>query len=195
MEYLFALIKDNNIIGLFNNKKLAENMMNGLINNKFCKSSKLTIFCYATNSIFKIEEIDNIVEDNEIDNNNDDIDSNNIDSIEDISPEEKKKINEEKSKIEYEMNLLKKKKEKIIESKKTYKVDLDLYKKFKKIVNENPNFEIPDLFHNKYSVFKMLDEKDKLNWENFYANYKKEEINTGYNQMFGGQSAREELNL
>lgn len=188
MEYLFALIKDKNVIGLFDNKKSAENMMNGLINNKLCKQSNLTISCYASNSIFKVEDIDNIVEDDDIDNNIDD----NIDI--NLSPEEKKKRIEEKSKLEYEMNMLKKKKEEIAESKKTYKVDLDLYKKFKKIINDNPNFEIPELFHNKYSVFKMLDEEDKLNWENFYANYEKEEIDTGYNQMFAGQSAREELN-
>jgi hypothetical protein len=183
MGYLFALLKDKSVIGLFNNKSSAENMMNGLINNKLCKRTNLIIDCYAANSIFKINNINTIIEEDDVDLS--------VDISQNLSSEDKKKIMEEKSKLEYEMNMLKKKKEEIIESKKTFKVDLELYKNFKKILCENSTFEIPDLFQNKYNVLKMLDDENKLTWENFYANYQKEELNTSYNILFSDQSARD----
>jgi hypothetical protein len=183
MIHLFALLKDKKIIGLFDKKENIENMLEGLVKNNFCKKSQLSIVCFIKNSIYKIEDYDN--------EENDDILTE--ESEDTLTPEEKKKIIEEKSKLEYEMNLLKKKKEQIEESKKTFKVDLELYQKFKKILLDNNNFEIPELFQNKFNVFKLLDDENKLDWENFYANYEPDSINTGYNQMFSGQSAREDL--
>ena len=78
----------------------------------------------------------------------------------------------------------------LTESKKIYKVDVELYKKFKKIKEENYQFDIPELFIEKYKVFTMIEEDGNLNWENFYANYKQKNLSSSYGAIFDNDDAR-----
>lgn len=181
----YILLNSNKPIGVFDSRENVENMINGLVINKFANKSKLSYKSYKNNSICEVNENDKEIISNEEESN---------DNIQELSPEELEKWNKEKCDVEFELNNLKKQKEKIEESKKTYKVDIDLYKKFKKLKEENYQFDIPTLFIDKYDLFQMLEKENKLNWENFYANYKHKNFSSSYGQIFDNDDARTESN-
>lgn len=181
-NYLYALLSKNMLIGLFDNEESLNNMYEGLYKNNLLEKRHLTIKKYVKNSLNTIEGKTSSLNDSTHDV---------LIGKRDLSKEEMK----EKADIEYELNMLKKKKEEIEESKKVFPVDLELYRKFKKIKENNNNFEIPDLFSEKYSIFEMLERDDKMDWENFYLSYSQNNGNTGYDKLFDSQSAREELLL
>jgi hypothetical protein len=173
----YALFRSNRLIGIFDSKDSVDNMIEGIVQNKFCDRNNLLIKEFKKNSIVKVDS-------NKLNNNSEEI-NNKLEKEEiKLSREEERKRNKEKSEIEYEITKLKKDREIIEESKKTYKVDLDLYERFKKIKQDNNSFEIPELFSEKYRVFEMLDSDGNLNWENFYANYKHKNLSSDYSQMF-----------
>ena len=98
---------------------------------------------------------------------------------------------EKKKKLEYNLHVLKQRKDRLEESKNTYKVDIELYNKFKKIKSENDEFEIPEMFIEKYTVMSVLEEEGNLDWENFHTNYKKSQMNNSYSILFEGCDAQD----
>ena len=171
---LYGLFNNNNLIGIFNNIDKLNYMIDGLKKNKYAKN--LTYKSFHPNTIC------------EVDNNNDNNHKN--DNKEKVVKELDKEGLEEKSKIEYELNVLKKEKQRMEDSKKEYEVDLELYNRFKKIFEENPDFELPELFINKYKIFNELDINNNLSWETFYQNYKKENMTNSYSVLFDSDNAR-----
>ena len=185
---LYALLHKNTVIGLFNDIKKCELTSKGLVDNKFTTSKLLSIVSYHDNSITLYEECDTNISDKIIDNFTNDNDSEETHNTNSLSSEKQKKIKKQRdkqSKIEYNMSLLKKKKEQIEESKNIYKIDYDLYKKMNKIANENPDFIIPELFQVKYKIMVDLDNNNNLSWESFNEIYKKTELPTSYDKLFG----------
>lgn len=86
--------------------------------------------------------------------------------------------------LQHKINLLKKDKEKLEEMKSVYEVDLKLYYKFKKELNDNEEFTIPEMYVQKYKIFRELEENDSISWDHFYEKYKPEEMNHSYNSLF-----------
>ena len=76
--------------------------------------------------------------------------------------------------LQHKINMLRKQKEKIEESKNVYDNDIKLFNMFKKSKESNCNFEIPELFAQKYEIMKKLEESNSLTWENFIKNYQQE---------------------
>ena len=94
--------------------------------------------------------------------------------------------------MEYNLQILKKKKEELKEKKEKYKIDLDLFSKFKKLKESNQNFEIPELFIDKFKIMTALEDTDSLNMENFYKNY--ENIpKSSFDGLFSGNGKKREL--
>jgi len=188
---LHALLHKDKIIGLFSDLKKCNIMHKGLVNNNFAISNNIKILSYYDNSITLYDKTnDNIEEDIIIETFTDEntTDSDIIvstDKLDSSKQKEIKKQREKKSKIEYNMNLLKQKKDKIEESKTVYKSDIELFKKFKKLKNEIPDFVIPELFHNKFILMKQLEDDNNLSWEIFHSKYTKENLDTSYNKLFG----------
>lgn len=178
----YALFKSEKLIGIFDSESAIQNMIDGLVKNKFSSKNKLSIKKYHRNTICEVSSKNNIpVNDNKEDKSTKEIK---------LSPKDEEKRNKEKSEIEYELLKLKKDKEKINESKKIYDVDLDLYYKFKNIKENNSEFVIPELFAKKYDVFEMIEKEGNLNWENFFANYKQKNLSSSYSEMFDNGDAR-----
>jgi hypothetical protein len=190
---LHALLHNNKLIGLFSNHAKCVIMMNGLISNKFVLEKNITIKSYVENSItegeyheaddisesdFVMEEISSIC--------TTDTDENKSAVVKESPP--KVKLSEEQMKEKCELqnsiNELKKKKEKLEESKRVFDVDLDLYNKFKKIKSENDNFNIPEMFIEKYKLMSELEENNKLNWFNFNELYKPQPVITSFSKVF-----------
>lgn len=187
----YVLFKSDKVIGVFDTLDCVENMINGLKQHKLCSKSKLSVRKFYKNTIYEV--IDNNISkraNNNIENNTEDNIKSNNENIKELTLEEEIERNKKKSELEYELTRLKKDKERIDESKKMYKVDLDLYKKFKKIKEDNNCFEIPDLFVEKYKIFEMIDKENKLDWENFYANYKQKNLSSSYSGMFDNDDAK-----
>lgn len=184
---LHAILNKCKLVGLFSDYQKCKVMFEGLILNNFVERKNLEIKSYYVNSITAGE----YKEDSEYTNDTNDTsvvleefsDNNTTDS--DVKP---KKLNEEELKekinIQNELHQLKKKKEKLEESKRVYEVDLDLYKKFKKIKETNSNFQIPDMFIDKFDLMDGLEKESKLCWENFYELYSPKKMTTNYDKLF-----------
>jgi len=97
-------------------------------------------------------------------------------------------LGQEKINVVHNINLLreelKKKEEKMIQ----YNDDLELYYKFKNLKNKNNLFVIPEMFEQKYDIFYILDNQNKLSYENFIEKYRPEKIKTQYYQIFDDSS-------
>ncbi len=185
---LHAIIHKGKLVGLFSDYQKCKVMLEGLISNSFADRKNLEIKSYYENSITSgdyNDESDNesssVVLEEFTDNNTTDSDKKPITKKPvELNEEELKK----KAEIQNSIIELKKKKEKLEESKRVYDVDLDLYKKFKKIKETNNNFEIPDMFIDKYELMENLEKDDKLCWDNFAELYKPKNISTNFDKLF-----------
>ena len=102
-------------------------------------------------------------------------------------------INKNKIEIQHTINMLNIKKEKILESKQVYDNDIKLYNLFNtKLINE-PNFIIPELFNDKYNIFKKLDSEDRLSWDTYILE-SNNDIND-YNNYFIENDYEKKINI
>ena len=191
---LHAIIYKDKILGLYSNLEKCKLMIRGLENNMFVTKKHIQIKSFYENSITMALEEDKDKEDThdffigddtiEITTESDNTDSIHTNDLSSTKQEELKKTRENKSKIEYNLNILKKQKEQINESKEVYKLDYELYKKFTKMKNKDEKFIIPELFTQKFEIMTELDKQGKLIWENFYEAYKPMCMNTSYDKLF-----------
>ena len=193
---LHALLHKEHIIGLYSNLAQCKLMLKGLVQNNFTQLELLSIVSYHTNSIV-IGTMDS--DNNIIENFTDETTTTTpiktkeeifivTDELTSSTKNKIKKQRDKKSKIEYNMSLLKQQKEKLEESKNIYKNDYELFKKFKKIIKDTPTFEIPELFKNKFNIMIELEKLNNLSFETFIDNYKKEQILTEHGMMFANEN-------
>lgn len=180
-----SLHRNNNLIGIFENKESCENFLVGLKNNNLVKKlENFSIKQFHKNTINQVSELF--------------FDSKKLIFLEKnkktqekkLSKEEeekikkkKKEIFEKKTEIEIKKNKLNIQKAKIDNSKSIYKNDIKLFKKFK-ILEKKSDFKIPEMFKNKFILFTKLENEDKLTWENFYLEYKHESFDNEYSGLF-----------
>jgi len=187
---LHAIIYKDKILGLYSNLEKCKLMIRGLENNMFVTKKLIQIKSFHENSIAQaLDDEDNneffIGDDTiEVTTESDNTDSIHTNDLSSTKQEELKKTRENKSKIEYNLNILKKQKEQINESKEVYKLDYELYKKFTKMKEKDEKFIIPELFTQKFEIMTELDKQGKLIWENFYEAYKPMCMNTSYDKLF-----------
>jgi hypothetical protein len=187
----YYLVKyNNNIIGTYDDLKLAKLFINSCYQNKFM-TSKATIMYFSKNScFFEKEEVEQTEEEKKAEEEE-------KKKAAEIKLEEQKELEKKKealkqtpeykeiiqSKIDlqHELNLLKQNKEKIEQSKKVYESDIKLYNIFKESKTTNPEFEIPEIFVKKFNLFEKLFNENRLSWDNFAGEYKHENM---YNDYF-----------
>ena len=178
---LHGLLHKNNLIGIFSDYEKCELVIEGLCNNKFADIKNLVIKSYHENTITSCEYNNNDIEsftDEETteENHNNEVVQNKI----------KESINN-KIEIMNNINILKKEKEKINDSKNVYEVDLKLFNRFKNLKTENTNFQIPDMFIDKYNLMLELENENRLSWDNFYNIYKPKNFHTSYSDIFNNE--------
>ncbi len=203
-DYMYMVNYKNKNIGVYNNYCEAETFILGCLqNNLMIKSANILTYkknsCYCTKiSTVKLETVtlENVT------NNDDEITKQKADENEVIETiEESIGLNNDNNKIIMEMakqkielqhkiNMLKVQKEKIEESKRVYEADIKLFELFDNSKTQNPDFEIPELFIEKYSLIKKLKDNDSLSWENFVKEYNCDFYND-YNDYFGTNTYEE----
>lgn len=97
-------------------------------------------------------------------------------------------IANQKIELQHKINLLKKQKENMEEVKNVYENDLKMFYLFKQTQESNDQFEIPELFINKYKIMHQLDTDNKLTLENFINKSKDNDLNKNtdiYKKYFG----------
>ena len=180
------LIKyNNNIIGVYNDFDLASLFIKSCLSNKLMIGSA-DILVYNMNSCLYIKTI-NVVSDLTKDLTKDLTINKQVKSEENIILQNKidyndpkyLKLSEEKIDLQHKINMLKIQRERIEESKKIYENDIKLYNNFKEQIKDN-TFIIPELFKDKFNIFKNLDNQDKLSWDNFIKEYNHDNIYTDY---------------
>jgi hypothetical protein len=183
---LHALLHKKNLIGMFSDYQKCKVMLEGLIANNFVDRKHIEIKSFYENTILSGEYKEDS-EDSEDSNIVEEFTDNNTTDSE-KKPTVKKELSKEelakKMELQNSINELKKKKEKMEENKRVYEVDIELYNKFKKIKETNANFNIPEMFIEKYDFFEGLEKENKLCWENYYELFKVRNISTGYDKLF-----------
>jgi len=187
----YYLVKyNNNIIGIYDDIKLAKLFINSCYQNKFM-TSKATIMHFTKNSCyFEKEEVEQTEEEKKT--TGEDKKKNIEKKIEDKKEQEKKieelhksseykEITQSKIDLQHDLNLLKQRKEKIEQSKNVYESDLKLYNIFIESKKSNPDFEVPEIFVKKFTLFEKLVKENRLSWDNFIGEYKHENM---YNDYF-----------
>jgi hypothetical protein len=177
MSYL--LYQKDCLVGVFDELQKANDMAQGIIDNGWAKD--FHIIKFKINTCVKLSKI-------EI-KNKEETESENSDSVSqneyiELNNEDEKDIKKEKASIQKKLNLLKLQKDKLDESKTKYDVDLNLYNQFKLKLEEDINFEIPELFQEKYKIFHQLESQDNLNWETFSLLYKEKDFHGNYTNVF-----------
>jgi hypothetical protein len=83
-------------------------------------------------------------------------------------------LGQQKIDIMSQINKLKLDKKKMEEKKTKFDYDLELYKKFKKMKEKDFSFDVPVMFKNMYDLFEKLDNNNDLSFESFIENYVEE---------------------
>lgn len=179
----FLIKYKSKIIGVYTDIDQAKLFINScLSNNLMFDSADILVFpsnsCYCTNIINVKLENKNVIpkiEKPKIDNP--------IIPVKEIDYNNPKflKLAEDKIILQHKINMLKIQKERIRESKEIYENDIKLYNKFKQELINIPNFIVPELFKEKFELFKKLDHENRLDWDNFTK--ENTHINT-YNEHF-----------
>jgi len=173
MSYL--LYQSDNLVGVYDDLQKAKDMAQGIINNGWAKN--FSVVKYKLNTCLKLTT--HIVDEES--------DTEVIEVIEDdieLNSSEEENINKQRSDIQKKLNLLKMQKEKIEESKNRYNIDLELYTEFKNKLEVDINFEIPELFQDKYKIFHQLESQDNLDWETFSLLYKEPDFHGNFSNVF-----------
>lgn len=179
----FLIKYKSKIIGVYNDLEQAKLFIKScLSNNLMIDSADVLVFasnsCYCTNTInVKLDIIKEIVKKDEI------VPQKIIEQSKepDYNNPQYLKLAEDKLVLQHKINMLKIQKERIRESKEIYENDIKLYTKFKQEKLKNQLFIIPELFKNKFDLFKKLDDENKLDWNNFIK--ENTHVNT-YNEYF-----------
>jgi hypothetical protein len=177
----------NNIIDQTNELINLNNINNTLINNKSVKFE---------NSIKSLESVEPV----EPNDSNDSSENSQFSDVNEFTVEEKQfrnsnnvntdklvDLNEEEeiinldnistfiNDINYKLNSLKKIRDKIKEYKNKFNIDIQLFNKFLNNLNNDNQFIIPELFLDKFNIFKKLHDENNLSWENFSNEYYKDD--------------------
>jgi hypothetical protein len=155
-----------------------------ILHNYEFKLEKSKILILKNGSNFNnnlIEKFNSTLKSEEEEENDDESQS---DSVASEEIEEIQNLITETNDIQYKLNLLKKDKEKLEEKKNIFLVDQDLYFKFKQSLETDDEFTVPEIFVNKYKVFRELEEENNLCWEEFNKRHIPEKLDTSYNSLF-----------
>ena len=186
--YLIKNKNKNKIIGAYSDYDSAKNYILSCYQNNFQIQGSI-ISCYKDTCLFYKEDIvENtfintfkpVVQEKEVVQVETKVETK-VDNNLFITPEYLEKC-ETKCKLQHDINLLKQKKHRIEQSKCVYENDLKIYYIFKKSTEDSTSFVIPEIFSKKYNIFKLLENNNKLSWENFVSEYKNEDM---YNDYFG----------
>ena len=180
---MFLIEHNNKVIGTYNDYEQAELFINSCLQNNFIKNAK--ILTYKINSCLLLstknfpEEVilqketkkEVILETKKVilELSEEERRENDLKMKENIRIAEEKK--KESVELQHKINMLKVYKDRIEESKKVYENDLKLFNLFEES-KKNNDFVIPELFIEKYNLFKKLKDKDALSWESFVKEYK-----------------------
>lgn len=161
---IFILKNEKDYIGLYDSLEKTKNTIDFL--NKIGSNNMYHIFYCYINSI----NVNKYVEKKKVILTDD--------MKKDIE-EKKLKLGLEKYELNRELNELKIEKERLNEKKNQFDSDIKLYNMFK----TNVNLEIPELFKEKFCLFKKLEDENILNFEN-YKNYNFDTYNGKFKSLF-----------
>jgi hypothetical protein len=178
IDKVFLIEHNNKVIGVYGCYEDAELFIQSCLQNKLMNSAK--ILSYRFNSCLMLDSI--MLDSNELSNKTADFKptSFKLNSLKPaptpastpikLSQEQQMDYDHKKKesiKLQHQINMLKVYKQKVEESKQVYENDLKLFNLFNNELNTNEKFVIPELFVEKYKLFKKLQNDNNLSWETF----------------------------
>jgi len=214
----YVLIKNEKVIGVFDNEEMIDTFINGGIQNEFFDKKSIKKLKFTMNSIYcHNNKFNSITMKTDEQNNNLDKEKQKKEvddrlkrkkeleekTKELLKDEEYQKIMQEKIDTKHEINELKQKKKKYEEAKNTYDCDIKLYATFQKEKEKNEQFVIPEIFSLKYELFEKLEKSNRLTFDAFYEEWEVIKPKNNYS-MFGsnpyedsfvGKNTPEDINI
>lgn len=205
VENLLMLINyQGKTIGVYNNQESAYIFIQGCRQNGFIKGN-VEIHYYHPNSCYCVNvetvtdnlskcsksnniEIKNVINQNTTAQNNTTQNNTTNESYEETinftNSDQYLEMAKQKIELQHKINMLKNHKKKIEESKISYENDFKLFELFSQNQQKDPNFIIPEIFKDKFSLMKKLNENNNLSWETFMKEFQQSGINN-YDDLFG----------
>ena len=191
----YVLIKNEKVIGVFDNEDQINNFINGGVQNQFFEKKDIKKLKFTMNSIFCHNgENTNVIVNNKTEKQSETNQEKTQGvnkkketkekSKELLNDEEYQKLMQKKIDTKHEINELKQQKKKYDEAKNMYDCDIKLYAQFQKEIEKNSNFEIPDIFSLKYGLFEKLEKSNRLTFDVFYEEWEVIKPKNNYS-MFG----------
>lgn len=188
----FLIEYNNRIIGVYSTFEQAELFILSCLQNNLINGN-INILTYKTNSCYYINRKEYSTENKKSIIEKKVIEENKIpDKVIDYNDPNIIEINKKKIELQHNINILKQKKERLEELKTVYNNDIKLFEMFSENKTNNPTFEIPELFIEKYKVMEKLNNENNLNWESFYKEYKHD---NNYYDYFAENEYEKEFNV
>lgn len=194
IENVYLVEYNNQTIGVWNSLESAKTFIMGCHQNGLMisfaniKTYKInTFFCFETETV----NISNIkLEKSKINDEKSKLNENQVKSTYKIDPKDPVYIEmtKQKTELQHKINMLKQQKKKIENSKTTYINDYKLFELFTESKQRDPTFIIPEIFTRKFNLMTVLQNENKLSWENFVKEFQHENV---YNEYFGLNSYEE----
>ena len=190
INYLYLLKHNDEILGIFDNKTLLEETINGLTKLKLDNDLFEVIKCYPNclnPTIFrekKVKEIQLTTEETKLKKEEQDKKEEEDKRTQEEKQKEEEEHAKQKAELNHKKNMLKHHKERLESKKNEYENDLLLYDKFMEEKLKNSEFVIPPLFVKKYEVITKLTEENNLNFETYIELTDEQFIDNSYHLLF-----------
>jgi flagellar biosynthesis GTPase FlhF len=191
INYLYLLKHNDAILGIFDNKTILEETINGLTNNLKLDNELFEIIkCYPNSlnpTIFrekkvKVKEL--TVEEVKIKDEEDKKSKEEKQNEKELKQKEEEEKAKQKAELNHKKNMLKYHKERLESKKNEYENDLLLFDRFMEEKSKDNNFEIPPLFIKKYDIIKNLTNENNLTFENYLELTDDQFMENSYHLLF-----------
>ena len=182
-----VLMLNNNVIGVFNSIERLNNYVSGCVQNKFFTKEMISIKTFVVNSCLGVSlpvnnkpqvskpQVNTFTSKHQVSTTTSNQQVNNQQVSKPLKTNVKKLENLqspiERTELTHKNNVLKNDKKKMENELNIYNTEVEIYKQFKDKKKKDDTFMIPEMFRVKYKLYSELDNKNKLNFDDYHKKW------------------------
>jgi len=175
-----VLMLNNNVIGVFNSIERLNNYVSGCVQNKFFTKEMISIKTFVVNSCLGVSLPVNKPQASKPQASKPQASKQQVNNLQVSKPLKTnvKKLENpqslspiERTELTHKNNVLKNDKKKMENELNIYNTEVEIYKQFKDKKKKDDTFMIPEMFRVKYKLYSELDNKNKLNFDDYHKKW------------------------